>query len=170
MTTTGSALVYTVPFLQYITRINLFFGPQGRSSGKLSIDDRSGDFVEYSGPLDINLRTFFHFRKPLPPRIDPCAHKKAIPPQPQPVNAGVISWIWGATLTGAQLDALSTSLSFLLFNNLLITTCSWRSIESSPSKSPSGPSQTSHLMGKAGRRTGKATSAPIQYIAESNSC
>lgn len=137
MTTTGSALVYTVPFLQPVTRLNLFFGPQGRSSGKLSIDDRSGDFVEYNGPLDINLRTFFHFRKPLPPRIDPCAHKKSVPPQPQPVNAGLISWIWGAALTGAQLDALSTSLSLLLLKNLLIMPYSCWSIETSPSKGTS---------------------------------
>ncbi|WVR08305.1 hypothetical protein IAU60_005358 [Kwoniella sp. DSM 27419] len=109
ITTTGAALFYSVPHLEYITRMDLFYGRQGRSIGKISIDDRSGDFVEYSGPLDINLRTFFHFRKPFPPRIDPCYVKRAIPPQPVSLAASsyVGSWIWGgAPLTGAQLDSL----------------------------------------------------------------
>ncbi|WVQ79503.1 hypothetical protein IAT38_001602 [Cryptococcus sp. DSM 104549] len=106
VTTTGNAHFYSVPFLEYITRLDLFFGMQGRTSGRLSIDDRSGDFIEYSGPLDINLRTFFHFRKPLPPRLDPCALKKVVPPQPQPLTSGMMSWIWGTVLTGAALDAL----------------------------------------------------------------
>ena len=87
-----------------------------RKIGKISIDDRSGDFVEYSGPLEINLRTLFHFRKPLPPRIDPCSIKQVVPPQPAPSNATgyLASWVWGgAPLTGAQLDAIGTYLSIL---------------------------------------------------------
>ncbi|KAK8849434.1 hypothetical protein IAR55_004766 [Kwoniella newhampshirensis] len=109
VTTTGAALFYSVPFLVYITRLDLFFGLQSRPTGKLSMDDRSGDFVEYSGPLDINIRTFFHFRKPYPPRIDPCAVRKVVPPQPTPLAASTMvgAWIWGgAPLTGAQLDTL----------------------------------------------------------------
>ncbi|WWD20056.1 hypothetical protein CI109_104529 [Kwoniella shandongensis] len=109
VTTTGTAMFYSVPFLQYITRLDLFFGLQGRPIGRLSIDDRSGDFIEYSGPLDINIRTFFHFRKPYPPRVDPCAVKKFVPPQPTPLTASTMvgAWIWGgAPLTGVQLDAL----------------------------------------------------------------
>jgi hypothetical protein len=83
-----------------------------RRIGRISIDDRSGDFIEYSGPLDINLRTLFHFRKPFPPRIDPCAYKKQVPYQPIPLSASGIpgAWIWGgAPLTGAQLDAIGES-------------------------------------------------------------
>ena len=76
-----------------------------RPIGKLSMDDRSGDFIEHSGPLDIHLRTFFHFRKPYPPRLDPTTFKRAIPPQPLPLNYSTMSWIWGtAPLTGLQLD------------------------------------------------------------------
>jgi syntaxin-binding protein 5 len=80
-----------------------------RQVGKISFDDRSGDFLEYSGPLEINLRTLFHFRKPLPPRLDPCSFKRPIPPQPIPLSASsmVGAWIWGgAPLTGSQLDAI----------------------------------------------------------------
>ncbi|TYJ56810.1 hypothetical protein B9479_002420 [Cryptococcus floricola] len=106
VTTTGMAHFYSVPNLQPITSMPLYYGTSPRSTGRLSIDDRSGDFIEYSGPLDINLRTFFQFRKPFPPRLDPCAHKKAIPPQPLPVTTGLIGWLWGAALTGPQLDAL----------------------------------------------------------------
>ncbi|WRT69409.1 uncharacterized protein IL334_006395 [Kwoniella shivajii] len=109
VTNTGTAHFYSVPFLEYITRLDLFHGTDGHSAGRLSVDDRSGDFIEYSGPLDINLRTFFHFRKPLPPRLDPCSVKRAVPVQPIPLNAGsmVGGWIWGgAPLTGAQLDSL----------------------------------------------------------------
>lgn len=76
------------------------------------MDDRSGDFIEYVSPTDIHLRTLFHFRKPFPPRLDPCAKKHAVPPQPLPLNAtGVVgSWIWGgAPMTGVQLDALRES-------------------------------------------------------------
>ncbi|OCF31242.1 hypothetical protein I316_07027 [Kwoniella heveanensis BCC8398] len=109
ITTTGTALFYSVPLLEYITRLDLFYGQQGRPAGKLSIDDRSGDFIEYSGPLDINLRTFFHFRKPFPPRLDPCFVKHIVPTQPVSLSASTMvgSWIWGgAPLTGAQLDSL----------------------------------------------------------------
>ncbi|WWC93095.1 uncharacterized protein L201_008060 [Kwoniella dendrophila CBS 6074] len=109
VTTTGSAHFYSVPRLEYITKLELYYGMEGRPAGKLSIDDRSGDFIEYSGPLDIHLRTFFHFRKPLPPRLDPCTIKRIIPPQPVPLNASsmVGGWIWGgAPITGAQLDNL----------------------------------------------------------------
>jgi hypothetical protein len=109
ITTTGGVMTYSVPHLQPVTRMELYFGAQGRKIGKISIDDRSGDFIEYSGPLDINLRTLFHFRKPLPPRIDPCAIKRAVPAQPIPLNASgmVGAWIWGgAPLSGAQLDAI----------------------------------------------------------------
>ncbi|OCF77713.1 hypothetical protein I204_01711 [Kwoniella mangroviensis CBS 8886] len=109
VTTTGSAHFYSVPYLEYITRVDLYYGTEGRPSGKLSMDDRSGDFIEYCGPLDINLRTFFHFRKPFPPRLDPCALKRVVPAQPVPLNAAsmVGGWIWGgAPLTGAQLDNL----------------------------------------------------------------
>ncbi|WVO13704.1 hypothetical protein L204_101325 [Cryptococcus depauperatus] len=105
-TSTGKALFYSVPYLHFITCVDLFVGNLRRNMGRLSIDDRSGDFIEYCGPLDINLRTFFRFHKPFPPRIDPCAYKKVVPPQPQPLTAGLISWIWGSVLTGAQLDAL----------------------------------------------------------------
>lgn len=61
--------------------------------------------MEYSNPLDINLRTVFFFRKPFPPRIDPCSLKKPVPYQPAPVTAYSLAWMWGAApLTGAQLD------------------------------------------------------------------
>lgn len=81
-----------------------------RPIGKISMDDRSGDFIEHSGPVDINLRTFFHFRKPLPPRLDPCVYKKAVPPQPLPVDYSTMGWLWGTgPITGAQLDALGKS-------------------------------------------------------------
>ena len=67
--------------------------------------------MEVLNPQDITLRTLFHFRKPLAPRIEPCPPllKRAIPPQPVPITstAGYGAWIWGgAPLTGAQLDAL----------------------------------------------------------------
>lgn len=76
-----------------------------RPVGRVSFDDRSGDFVEYSNPLDINLRTVFFFRKPFPPRIDPCTLKRPVPYQPAPVTAYSLAWMWGgAALTGAQLD------------------------------------------------------------------
>lgn len=78
-----------------------------RPVGRVSFDDRSGDFVEYSNPLDINLRTLFFFRKPFPPRIDPCSLIRPIPYQPVPVTAYSLAWMWGgAALTGAQLDAI----------------------------------------------------------------
>jgi hypothetical protein len=78
-----------------------------RPVGRVSFDDRSGDFVEYGGPLDINLRTVFYFRKPFPPRIEPCSLKRPVPYQPTPVTASTLSWMWGgAPLTGAQLDAI----------------------------------------------------------------
>jgi hypothetical protein len=80
-----------------------------RKIGRISIDDRSGDFIEYSGPLEINLRTLFHFRKPLPPRIDPCSFKRPLPVQPTPLGASGIpgAWLWGgAPLAGYQLDAI----------------------------------------------------------------
>ncbi len=89
--------------------IGLIRRSRRRQVGKLSIDDRSGDFVEYCSPLDINLRTLFHFRKPFPPRIDPCAFKRPVPAQPIPLAASgmVGAWIWGgAPLTGAQLDSI----------------------------------------------------------------
>lgn len=109
VTETGTALFYSMPFLEPITRLDLFYTNQGRRVGRLSIDDRSGDYIEFASPLDINLRTFFHFRKPYPPRIDPTSAKKPVAAQPLPLNAA--SWvgglIWGgAPLTGAQLDAL----------------------------------------------------------------
>lgn len=81
------------------------------------MDDRSGDFIEHSGPLNINLRTLFHFRKPYPPRIDPCSLKRAIAPQPLPVNYTTMNWLWGGILTGAQLDTLSKSTRPVLANN-----------------------------------------------------
>lgn len=63
----------------------------------------------------------FHFRKPLPPRIDPCTLKRAVPAQPVPVNATsyAASWIWGgAPLTGAQLDAMGESTRTTFMNKL----------------------------------------------------
>lgn len=110
LTVSGTALVYSAPHLEFITRMDLFFGSAGRAMGKLSFDDRSGDFIEYNGPLDVTLRTLFHFRKPFPPRIDPCALKVPVPAQPQPITASLFGWMWGAgPLTGAQLDAISES-------------------------------------------------------------
>ncbi|KAL7424902.1 Lethal(2) giant larvae sro7 [Cryptotrichosporon argae] len=109
LTTTGSALFHTAPHLEYITRMDLYFGGEPRKIGRLSFDDRSGDFVEYGGPLDVSLRTLFHFRKPLPPRYDPLHIKHPVPPQPAPLNASTLvgSWIWGgAALSGAQLDSI----------------------------------------------------------------
>lgn len=106
LTTTGSAIFYSAPFLEYITRMDLFFGGTPRQIGRLSFDDRSGDFVEYCGPLDISLRTLFHFRKPFPPRIDPCTLKTPIPPQPTPVNSSYLGWMWGSVLTGTALDSI----------------------------------------------------------------
>jgi hypothetical protein len=74
------------------------------------MDDRSGDFIEHSGPLDINLRTLFNFRKPFPPRLDPCAMKKAVPPQPLPTNYSTMAWLWGTgPISGAQLDSIGVS-------------------------------------------------------------
>ena len=85
---------------------------RSRPIGKISMDDRSGDFLEHSSPIDINLRTLFHFRKPYPPRIDPCAVKKAVPYQPQPLSASYMAWIWGGgPLTGSQLDTIGMLLS-----------------------------------------------------------
>jgi hypothetical protein len=87
--------------------MDLFYGGEPRPIGRLSFDDRSGDFVEYSGPLDIALRTLFHFRKPFPPRIDPCYVKTPLPTQPTPLSSSVLGWMWGAgPLTGTGLDAL----------------------------------------------------------------
>ena len=86
------------------------------------MDDRSGDFIEYSGPLDINLRTLFHFRKPYPPRLDPCSLKRVVPLQPLPLTASTMvgSWIWGgAPLTGAQLDSLG-EYPFSIWGSVLI--------------------------------------------------
>lgn len=106
LTAGGSALFYTAPHLEYITKLDLYFGPH-RPLGKLSFDDRSGDFVEYNGPLDMTLRTLFNFRKPFPPRLDPCILKPSVPAQPTPVTASYFGWMWGAgPLTGAQLDAI----------------------------------------------------------------
>ncbi|CAK9784876.1 unnamed protein product [Cutaneotrichosporon oleaginosum] len=106
LTTAGSALVYSAPQLEFITRRDLFFGTN-RPIGHLSFDDRSGDFVEYAGPLDITLRTLFHFRKPFPPRIDPCYLKTPTPVQPTPLSASYFGWMWGAgPITGASLDSL----------------------------------------------------------------
>ncbi|BEI88387.1 uncharacterized protein CcaverHIS019_0111050 [Cutaneotrichosporon cavernicola] len=106
LTTAGSALVYTVPHLEFVTRLDLFFG-NTRPVGSLSFDDRSGDFIEFAGPLDITLRTLFHFRKPFPPRIDPCFLKTPIPAQPTPLSSSSFGWMWGAgPLTGAALDSL----------------------------------------------------------------
>ncbi|TXT13308.1 hypothetical protein VHUM_00675 [Vanrija humicola] len=105
LTTTGSALFYSAPRLEYITRMDLFFGSEPRPIGKLSFDDRSGDFIEYTGPLDIALRTLFHFRKPFPPRIDPCVLKTPVPSQPLPVTYSLLGWMMGAgLLSGASLD------------------------------------------------------------------
>jgi len=87
--------------------MDLFYGGEPRPIGQLSFDDRSGDFIEYNGPLDIALRTLFHFRKPFPPRIDPCYLKTPVPPQPTPLSASYLGWMWGAgPLTGTALDAL----------------------------------------------------------------
>jgi hypothetical protein len=91
------------------------------------MDDRSGDFVEHSGPLDIHLRTFFHFRKPFPPRLDPCSLKRAIPPQPLPLSYTTMSWIWGgAPLTGAQLDALGELFSSFRIRSMQELRFQWR--------------------------------------------
>ncbi|ORX37991.1 lethal giant larvae like, C-terminal-domain-containing protein [Kockovaella imperatae] len=107
LTTKGTALFYSLPFLEFVTRLDLYYGHNPRSIGRIVMDDRSGDFIEHSSPLDINLRTLFHFRKPFPPRIDPCAVKHAIPAQPQPLSASYFGWMWGAgPLTGAQLDSI----------------------------------------------------------------
>lgn len=79
-----------------------------RPVGRVSFDDRSGDFIEYNNPIDINLRTLFFFRKPFPPRIDPCSLIRPVPYQPAPVTAYSLAWMWGgAALTGAQLDAIA---------------------------------------------------------------
>lgn len=87
--------------------MDLFFGGTTRPVGTLSFDDRSGDFIEYNGPLDITLRTVFNFRKPFPPRIDPCSFKHPTPAQPMPLTASYFGWMWGgAPLTGAGLDAI----------------------------------------------------------------
>lgn len=86
--------------------MDLFFGGNPRPLGKLSFDDRSGDFIEYNGPLDIALRTMFHFRKPYPPRIDPCFLKTPVPSQPQRLNASYFGWMWGTVLSGSALDSL----------------------------------------------------------------
>jgi len=93
-----------------------------RLVGKISMDDRSGDFVEHSGPIDINLRTLFHFRKALPPRLDPCSHRKAIPPQPLPVNYSTMGWLWGTgPISGVQLDALGEcGFAILTFSSSLL--------------------------------------------------
>ena len=93
-----------------------------RPVGKISMDDRSGDFVEHSGPIDINLRTLFHFRKALPPRLDPCSHRKAIPPQPLPVNYSTMGWLWGTgPISGVQLDALGEcGFAILTFSSSLL--------------------------------------------------
>ena len=102
-------LFYSVPFLEQITRLDLFYSATSRKTGRISVDNRSGDFIEYSGPLDISLRTFFHFRKPLPPRLDPTTEKKPIPAQPVPASAWTLpgAWMWGgAALSGSQLDAM----------------------------------------------------------------
>lgn len=107
LTTTGSAIFYSAPFLEFITRMDLFYGGDPRPIGQLSFDDRSGDFIEYLGPLDIALRTLFHFRKPFPPRIDPCVLKTPVPSQPIPITAYALGWMWGAgPLTGAGLDTI----------------------------------------------------------------
>ncbi|EIW71752.1 hypothetical protein TREMEDRAFT_27343 [Tremella mesenterica DSM 1558] len=107
LTTHGTAIFYSVPFLEYITTMDLSFGIDSRTLGKISMDDRSGDFVEYHSPNEINLRTLFLFRKPLPPRLDACTLRRPIPAQPQPVGATWGAWIWGgAPLTGAALDAI----------------------------------------------------------------
>jgi hypothetical protein len=106
LTKSGSALVYTAPQLEFVTRLDLFFG-NTRPVGSLSFDDRSGDFIEFAGPLDITLRTLFHFRKPFPPRIDPCYLKMPVPAQPTPLSSSYFGWMWGAgPLTGAALDSL----------------------------------------------------------------
>lgn len=91
-----------------------------RQIGKISMDDRSGDFIEHGGPLDINLRTLFHFRKPFPPRLDPCSVKRAIAPQPLPLSYTTMSWIWGgAPITGAQIDTLSAPLVTVIYQALM---------------------------------------------------
>jgi hypothetical protein len=78
-----------------------------RPIGRISMDDRSGDFIEHISPTDINLRTLFHFRKPFPPRYDPTHLKRAIPPQPLPLTYSTIGWLMGSgPLTGAQLDTI----------------------------------------------------------------
>lgn len=87
--------------------MDLFYGGDPRPIGKLSFDDRSGDFIEYTSPLDIALRTLFHFRKPFPPRLDPCYLKTPIPTQPTPLSAYALGWMWGAgPLSGSSLDSL----------------------------------------------------------------
>lgn len=114
------------------------------------MDDRSGDFVEHGGPLDINLRTLFHFRKPYPPRIDPCVLKRAIPPQPLPISYTTMSWIWGgAPITGAQFDTLSQSTSCTSESALLTPSCGAKQTTSTESTTPT--QTTPHLMGQTPR-------------------
>lgn len=99
----GFAEFLSVPKLEAITRQPLGIG---EPSGTLSFES-SGDFLEYTSPRDVQLKTLFNFRKPLPPRIDPTFHREDYGAQPQPLNAGVFSWMWAnAPLTGAQLDAI----------------------------------------------------------------
>lgn len=104
------------------------------------MDDRSGDFIEYGGPLDIHLRTFFHFRKPFPPRIDACNLKRAVPPQPLPVSYTTMSWIWGgAPLTGAQLDTIGETPFFIVSRVLSLVAGSGRPPLPKPPPPPKQP-------------------------------
>jgi hypothetical protein len=80
-----------------------------RPLGRVSVDWKSGDYIEYVSPMEIFVRTVFNHRKPLLPRVDPASIKHTVPAAPVPLNAtwGVSSWIWGgAPMTGVQLDAL----------------------------------------------------------------
>lgn len=101
--TPGYAEFLSVPKLEQITKQPLGIG---EPRGTLSFEP-GGDFLEYTGPGDVQLKTLFNFRKSLPARIDPAYHRENPGPVPQPLNAGVFSWMWAnAPLTGAQLDSI----------------------------------------------------------------
>lgn len=98
--TPGYAEFFSVPKLERITR-----QPLGHEHGVVSFD-AAGDYLEFNQG-DIQLKTLFNFRKPLPPRLDPVHYRENPGPQPQPVGSGVFSWMWAnGPLTGAGLDTI----------------------------------------------------------------
>lgn len=105
--TNGVADILSLPALEPIASVRLDFGLPGRRLGRFSIDSSSGDYIEYISPMEIYVRTLFSWRKPLPPRLDPCTIKHALPPVPLPKPVGWGDWLWGlAPMTGAQFDAI----------------------------------------------------------------